>query len=239
MLRKKVVGYQHLHRARIARRAILALSITALAGCVYDSSNRCGPHQVLQSATSTTVDVCVCDEHSVATPTGCTPCGANEVGSATGCQCAPGYGRASSLDPCAPCGANEVGSATGCQCAPGYGRASPSDPCTQGFDAGIPLDASVQTGQCASDGDCTSGSACDLRVTPSVCRQPPAGQGKTCASSADCAGTEATFCDSFVTKTCVVQGCSVAANDCFPGYTCCDLSKFGLPTVCVVGGVCP
>ena len=64
------------------------------------------------------------------------------------------------------------------------------------------------------------------------------GEDRPCASDADCAGFEATFCDIFVTGTCLVRGCSVAPNSCSVGRECCDLSAFGLPTLCIGVGTC-
>ena len=193
------------------------LAILALASCVYDSGKRCGPHQVLQT---TGMETCVCDEHSATTATGCVPCGTNEV----------------------------VG-ASGCVCAPGFGKATPTEPCTLGggvIDAGTSNNQSdadkpaTSDGTCTTDGDCTGGAACDLKVSPSVCRTLPVGLGKTCAAASDCAGTEATYCETFITKTCQVEGCSLAPDNCFSGYICCDLAKYGLAKpVCVAGAQCP
>jgi hypothetical protein len=73
-----------------------------------------------------------------------------------------------------------------------------------------------------------------------VCRRPPVGLNKSCTSNDDCAGTEATYCDTFVAHACIVQGCSVTPNNCFSGYQCCDLTTFGVPQpICVPTGACP
>src|SRR5512145_2135965 len=78
--------------------------------------------------------------------------------------------------------------------------------------------------------------ACGLLGSPAVCRKPPVGMGTACTSNDQCAGTEATFCDSVVTHACAVQGCSLSPDDCYPGYLCCDLSKYGMPiTLCSYG----
>jgi hypothetical protein len=66
----------------------------------------------------------------------------------------------------------------------------------------------------------------------------PTGEDQPCVSDADCTGFEATFCESLVTSTCLVRGCSVASDSCFAGKECCDLSAFGLPTLCIAAGVC-
>ena len=200
-------------KRRAAAALFGSLAVLVFASCVYDSNNRCGPHQVLKFDS---IEVCACDEHSVG----------------------------SAANGCVPCGTNEVVGPTGCECAAGYGKSSPTDPCTLGViaDAGAPIDQGdadtlpAQVVACTSDADCTGGSACDLKVSPSICRKPPVGLGKTCSASSDCAGTEATFCDTVVTKACAVEGCSLAPDNCFPGYVCCDLSKYGIPTkLCALG----
>jgi hypothetical protein len=54
-----------------------------------------------------------------------------------------------------------------------------------------------------------------------------------------CEGKEASFCDSFVSGTCLVPNCTLAPDNCFVGKECCDLSSFGLPiTLCVAAGAC-
>jgi hypothetical protein len=40
-----------------------------------------------------------------------------------------------------------------------------------------------------------------------------------------------------MTHTCIVAGCSLTANECPRGTMCCDLSRFGLGTLC--GAACP
>jgi len=204
-----------------------ALGLFALLGalpsaCVYDASDRCGPHQVMYQDLR-----CVCDAHSAPTATGCVPCGADEVPGATGCVCKPGYSK---QDAAAACEPTPMGLGTACDA---------STPCTdpefmhcEGADGHAYC---TNTG-CASSADCTGGYACDVSVTPSVCRRPPLGLSMSCSSQADCAGTEATFCDTFMSHTCLVQGCSLAPDDCFAGWQCCD---FGLPQpLCVPQGAC-
>ena len=66
----------------------------------------------------------------------------------------------------------------------------------------------------------------------------PTGEDMPCSSSADCAGFEATFCDTFVTGTCLVSGCTVVPDSCSAGKECCDLSSFGLPPLCIAAGAC-
>jgi hypothetical protein len=41
-----------------------------------------------------------------------------------------------------------------------------------------------------------------------------------------------------VTMACQVDNCTVAPNNCYTGYDCCDLTAFGLNTLCVPEGMC-
>lgn len=84
-----------------------------------------------------------------------------------------------------------------------------------------------------------------VRVTPTApCTELPAapskptGEDAPCTTDTDCAGFEASFCDIFVTGTCLVRNCSVTPNSCFTGKECCELSAFGLPTLCIAAGAC-
>jgi hypothetical protein len=234
--------------------------------CVYDSSDRCSEHQVMllksDEAERCVCDdrsvskngVCVpCAANEVPGPTDCvcapgyartnatTPCvacGENEVSGASGCECAKGFGRPATGQACVSCeetpsACEPASSGQGVACDP------QSNPCTDSTHnyCYVPKGkAGYCTQECATDDECTGGYACDTKVSPSVCRKPPEGLGKPCTSNDDCAGTEATFCDMVVTKACAVQGCSLSPDDCYSGYTCCDLAKYGVPiTLCSLG----
>jgi hypothetical protein len=105
--------------------------------------------------------------------------------------------------------------------------------------------AAVAAGYCTRTGcvtskDCPSGYACDLSSMPSVCRRPPVGQGKTCHSQGECAGGEATYCDTKYLMQCLVEGCATSPSNCSEGWTCCDLSAKGLAkTLCIPLPQCP
>jgi hypothetical protein len=231
MLREVTVCCRDARRLWVAVPILSALlPLVTASACVYDSDKRCGPNQVLDS---TALETCVCDAHSVATATGCTPCGSNEVPSPSGCQCATGYGRASASDPCT---LGTVTSSAGASCDPA--TASCTDAKYNFCFAETGKVAYCTSQRCTSNTDCPDTYACDNRVTPSVCRKPPEGMGKTCSSDTDCAGTEATLCNLFA-QTCVVKDCNVTTNDCFPGYTCCDLSKIGVNATVCGQGACP
>ena len=168
---------------------------------------------------------CVCEPQSATTATGCQPCGAHEVPGATGCVCEAGYVKPEG----GVCELAPMGLGTACetsaQCTDAaYGQ------CVNGSDG-----KGYCTNACTSPEDCTGGYACD----GAVCRKPPEGLGKSCTSDAECAGTEATYCDTFQSHSCLVQGCSLAPDNCFTGWECCDLSAFGvLQPLCIPQGAC-
>lgn len=189
------------------------------------------------------------------------PCGAGYIETAEGfCACPAGFAPVAGTARCAPCGANEIVVAAACVCAPGFARASAGAPCeVEGLGAAcdtagapcpsqtFPTCHAVQgtagyctvTG-CAAAQGCAGGFTCDESVAPSYCKRPPVGQGRPCASSADCAGTEATYCESFQLKQCLVEGCAPQGDDCSAGHTCCDLSRLGLAkTLCLPVSACP
>lgn len=227
---------------------VTTVSLISVAACVYDPDQRCGPGQVLETDGS---ESCVCAKGHASTPTGCVLCQANEEAGPAGCVCKVGFGRANPTAACAPCGESEIVGATGaCECAPGFAKAAANAPCAAApAGQGTSCDAAsapctdathnychvtpgttgyCTTQACTSDAECTGGYLCDLKATPSYCRRPPIGFGKSCTSDADCAGTEATYCDLFVTQSCLVSGCSLTPDNCFSGTECCDLSAFGI-----------
>jgi hypothetical protein len=201
-----------------------------LAGCIVDESPRCGDHQVVDSN-----GYCKCAAGFVANATmgRCDPCGANEEARGGKCECVMGWSR--------PTGGACMQIPTGSPCD------TKSMPCTDpAYPVCHPLTASGTAGYCTKTGctmasDCNMGNACVTKVTPSYCRRPTTGQGKACTSAKDCMGTEATYCEAFMLKQCLVENCSVSDPDaCFPGSTCCDLTKLGLPkTLCIPTGTCP
>lgn len=200
---------------------------SAAPSCVYEADDACGPHQVLD----TVYLRCVCAEGFAFTPEGCVACAENELPGAQGCSCVEGFARPRPESPCEP-----VPAGIGEPC----GDASPCTDPTHAYCAQS-LDGSgycTKTG-CSGSDDCEAGYACDSSVAPSFCRRPPVGQGQPCTSSEDCAGTEATYCDSFNSRSCLVEGCSLSANDCFAGWVCCDLSRFNVPQPICLQGACP
>jgi hypothetical protein len=166
----------------------------------------------------------------MATPEGCVACGEHQIGSATGCVCEQGY-TPSDDGACVP-----LPGGIGVAC-------SETQPCTDStFNyCQIEKDGSgyCTTSNCTSPTDCIGGYACDTSGPTSVCKRPPAGLGLSCTSNADCAGTEATYCDVFFSHICLVQGCTVAPNNCFTGWDCCDLTMYGVAEpLCIPAGAC-
>jgi hypothetical protein len=207
-------------------RASRWLLIWIASGCVLDSDDRCGERQVLWENDMR----CVCEEGTAYTPEGCVPCGANEIASAAGCACAPGFGR-----PAPELACEELPPGIGAPCATPAECLDPTYPyCQVGASGGY-----CTTANCTTSADCTGGYTCNLGATPTHCQRPPLGAGTPCTSPADCAGTDAIFCDTFVTGTCLVQDCSLAPDNCYMGSECCDLSNVGLPlNLCVAAGQC-
>jgi hypothetical protein len=169
---------------------------------------------------------CVCPAGSITTPDGCVACGEHEMSTGSACVCEEGYSRPAAGAPCV-----EAPSGLGMECDP----AAPT--CPAPYDHCEPAGASGYcTSACSAPEECSGGYACN---SASICQRPPAGLGKACETPADCAGTEATYCDTIVSHACQVEGCSVAPNNCFAGFDCCDLSGFGVPVnLCVPTGQC-
>jgi hypothetical protein len=204
---------------------LVAAAACALPACVYDGDNPCGEGGFEVYGDNAR---CVCPEDTVLTAEGCLECGEHEVATASSCECEAGYARPSAGEAC-----EEVPSGLGAECDPGDSMCPAEyDHCEPAGDAGY-----CTIADCASSDDCDGGYACNA---DSICERPPVGLGASCSSPDDCAGTEATFCDTVMTMTCQVEGCSLTSNDCFDGYVCCDLSMFGLATpLCVATGACP
>lgn len=207
--------------------ALAGLAASASAACTLDPDDRCGPNQVSYGDN----ERCVCAPGFAYDPatTTCIACRENEISSPGGCVCKEGFVR-SVLGFCeeAPMGLGVECDATTPCTDPAFSHCEPAG--DSGYCTNI---------GCTSSADCSGGYACDLGVTPSVCRRPPIGLSMPCSGPADCAGTEATYCDLFVSMSCLVEGCTVSPNDCFEGWDCCDLSTFGIPKpICVPAGAC-
>lgn len=207
------------------RGVVLALPGLIALGCVLDDDDLCGPNQVIWGDDQR----CVCAEGTMYTADGCVPCGANETSSPAGCTCDAGYARSGPGQPCL-----EIPAGIGDACASSAECTNPDYPHCELTGAG----GYCTKQNCATPADCSGGFACNLNATPSYCQRPPVGAGQACAVPEDCAGTEAIFCDTIVSGTCLVQDCSLAPDDCFTGMECCDMSAFALPNLCIPEGQC-
>jgi hypothetical protein len=207
----------------------LAALLAGAVGCVYDPNHRCDDYEVL----SADGRQCVCMPGAAMTAHGCTLCGANEVAGNGTCDCVAGYSR-----PAPGLACQQVPSAQGAACD------TLSAPCTDPTYTTCHV-TNGTAGYCTNVGcttsaECPNGYACAVDAQPPYCRRPPVGAGRACQTSADCASSEATYCDSFMTHQCLVQGCALAPDNCFAGTVCCDLTSFGVPQpICVQSGTCP
>jgi hypothetical protein len=201
-------------------RSIAAVALSA--SCVYDASHPCGANMHFDD----TLEACLCDDGAISVDGGCQLCADDEVVADNTCACPPGTTK---------------DAANICTAVPGLG-----DPC----DAAKPcIDATYSycaihdgaaagtcTKQCASNADCIDTYTCATWLAQPYC-MVFAGLGKPCSAQEDCAGTDATFCDTFISHTCVVANCTLTGNECPRGTTCCDLSNFGFENLC--GQSCP
>jgi hypothetical protein len=137
------------------------------------------------------------------------------------------------VDEGARCGDDRIlGEQETCVCPPGTADSAKDKTCQPIIitDAGAPepeRDAAVEDGAAADAGQ-EDGAAM------------PTGIGTPCSSHADCASFDATYCESFQSHQCLIEGCAVSPDDCPTDYECCDLSSFGLEnTLCVPDGQCP
>jgi len=194
-----------------------------LASACFADSERCEPGMSYNAERN----VCTCAANAVAIEGGCLACASDEVVLADGCGCAAGETK---------------NDASICAVAPGLGDpCSAAQPCTDTtYNHCAPASAGSTAGTCtttcASDADCGSTRTCATWEAQPYCRDF-SGVGESCAMDGDCAGFDAQSCDTYRTHTCKVKGCSVDTDDCPRDSTCCDLSAFGVGTVCLE--MCP
>lgn len=198
------------------------LAVASVTGCLYDPADRCGPHERLSDG-----DTCVCEADAVVVGHACAPCPTGEVVVGEACACADGLVRDPATRACVAAPAGQ-----GAACSASVPCATDTDPlCTA---------AGYCSRACTTPGDCVGGYACDLGAATPYCVRPPTGLQTPCATSADCAGFEASYCETVVAHVCLVAGCVVGGDDCFVGWSCCDLTSVGIATtLCVPEGQCP
>jgi hypothetical protein len=222
-----IAGMFSLRRISAAGLLFSLVGLGGLSSCLYNSKDRCDPGETFDPGSG----LCICAGNTIAGDHSCTPCGENEVASDAGtCDCAPGFARANASAACMkglgnPCSADA-------DCTDPVYNSCHIDSGTTGYCTNL---------NCATNADCTSGYGCNTKTPPAYCEQPPTGAGMKCMTDADCAGTQATYCENHMSFTCFVQ-CSLTAGDCFPGQECCDLGplSFGLVNkqICVDMGTC-
>jgi len=200
-------------------RWLAAIAATALAGCVYDSTDPCGPNMRYERASG----VCVCADNAVVDGFGCTACTADEIVVGSVCACAPGE-------------AKDLRNV--CATVPGLGTTcDAADPCTDStYDyCAVRKGAGACTERCTVDTDCPDTYVCAVwEATPS-CRVYT-GYGASCTIPSDCEDFDASSC---LGGYCVVQGCTLGVDDCPRDTQCCDFSSFGVGTVCAPATECP
>jgi hypothetical protein len=200
-----------------------ALLSVAVSACVYDSDERCGPHQVLIEK-----DRCICEMDYVPGPAGCVPCGDHEQASNGACVCVDDYARPAEGAACEP-----IPAALGAACD------SEAAPCADGpYSLCHVTDGTSGycTSACSSDDDCDGGYRCHEDGADSFCRRPPLGYGDSCKVQDDCAQGEATYCETLQSKLCLVPCAPGNTDVCFEGEVCCDFVVF--EPICVPNNAC-
>ncbi|MEO8903744.1 MAG: hypothetical protein ABI488_15690 [Polyangiaceae bacterium] len=209
----------------------MLLALATLGGassCLYHSSDRCDPGQVYNADAG----ACVCDEslNKVTGDLGCEACDANATAKDDVCTCNDGF------------------SGDGMTCVAVGADCTADADCKDKLYNTCHL-VSANSGYCTNSGcttvddpACSAGYKCDLSGKTGYCERPPSGAGNACAKDSDCKGTDATYCENHQSNQCFVEGCSLTANDCFPGKECCDLTgpSFGIikKQICVDAGTC-
>lgn len=209
------------------RQTVFLMAAVFVGSCVFDPDNPCGTNQVLSER-----DDCICKDGLVFGEDGktCVPCGEHQVWNNGVCECEEGYDMSGNT--CVPI-------------PPGWGDAcSGQDPtCLDPWTCYVidQTEGYCTKTNCSSSEECYAGYACETSENPTVCKRPPVGLNEPCENSEDCEDFEATWCDTFESGTCQVENCTLAPDNCFEGYMCCNLPELleSLPTLCVPPGTCP
>jgi hypothetical protein len=192
---------------------------------------------------------CVCEDGSALTEHGCEACGRNAEVVGNECVCSAGFELNASKeceasrddttddDAADDTDANDHAmmdaATTG---APGAACDVDGD-CDEPF-AHCRTEPSASVGYCTSvdcedDAECPETFMCQREVTPSFCKRPPTGIGRSCEDNDDCEGYDAWMCNAFDSR-CVVTDClSDPDAACFRDQLCCDFSVFGGPSICI------
>jgi len=217
-------------RSRLQPLASCVWFVTMLQGClVEDGDKACGKNQELVEGGK----FCRCAAGfimDVSTGFGCKACGENEESLDAECVCSAGYTRPSAGAACAM-------SSVGAACTDSTGCSGTFSYCASDEAGGY-----CTSQGCSSSSECERGFLCEQEGGTGVCKKVPDGYGQSCESAADCAGTQATYCDTFFSKTCIVQNCSKTAP-CPGDWSCCDI-PLARAVLCVepdalMDGACP
>jgi hypothetical protein len=187
------------------------LSLSA-AGCLVDNADRCGQNQHFDDQQR----LCLCDNEYALVGNQCEPCGENEIGSPDGCVCREGFVRPT---PDAACqtlaGLGEACKADADCGEAAYGYCRSAEGATKGY---------CTAPDCQDSGvACPGDYSCNARGARSFCERPPTGLGKSCGSSDDCSGQEASYCETVSAKACVVNDCKPDPSKCYGDWVCCDI----------------
>jgi hypothetical protein len=198
---------------------LIAAWIGSVAGaCVYDPDRRCGPAMTFNE----TAQACLCESSAIPVAGGCQRCADDEVATGGKCTCPAGQTKSAENLCVTVAGLGDACDTVTAPCNDTtYSRCAVRGAGTAG----------TCTKLCSTDNDCDATYTCATWEPEPYCRTFE-GAGATCAGPADCTG-DATYCDSFVSHQCIVAGCSLTANDCPRGNTCCDFSQYGIGTLCV------
>lgn len=109
-------------------------------------------------------------------------------------------------------------------------------------DAGPVTEPTEAVPKCTSSTECAEGELCDVHDR-GQCQPAPEGLGSDCSSADDCAGTEATYCELFSTRTCQIEGCKELDGVCPGDMVCCEYAVLS-NSLCVTAdslmdGECP
>ena len=223
--------------ARICRGSALALSVLTLLelnSCII-AGDKCGPHQVELGDYHT---LCACEPGWVvsADNRGCTKCGTNQEALNGVCVCKDGYVKGSD----GSCESSDIGEACvdDSTCRDPYPHCVMVTEDSEGY---------CTLADCTSNADCPSSWSCERTADNShYCRKPPSGIGASCKTEADCSSFDATYCEGFMTHSCMLAGCASNLSLCPSEWSCCDYSallgsalSICMPADQLEAGACP
>jgi hypothetical protein len=221
-------------RARFSTALGCVVLAFAVSRCIAEDG-ACSEHQVTSGDETYT---CKCaDGYVLDTDSGygCVACKKNETSSAGACVCKEGYSRPDEKSPCE----KTEGSVLGSECSAEQSCTAPNPYCAE-----TQSPAYCTTQDCSENDDCPSMWRCDKAGDVAFCKKPPTGLGDSCDTSADCAGNEAGFCETFMTRTCIINKCASQPSVCPSQLVCCDLTALIGEALCIdaavlTNGLCP